>query len=194
MENAGSILRAAGFSYQDVVSSRVFLRNIEEFQDFTTTYRSYFPKDPPARATVAADLMGPQFDVEITLLAVKGASRKAFTTPNPDGSPGRANPNFSSAIQVGNRLYLAGFVGTGSDIKTQTRDTMGRIERTLKAAGFNWQHVVDSVVYITDMKHYTGMNEVYRQSFGTDFPSRMTAGVGLVGSTAQVEIMTVAVK
>jgi len=198
MENAGSILKAAGYSYGDVVSSRVYLRDIAQFQDFTATYRAFFPKDPPARATVAAELMGTQFDVEITLLAVKGASRKAFTTPNPDGSPGRANPNFSSAIKVGNRLYLAGFVGatsgTGTEIKAQTEETMARIERTLKAAGFNWQHIVDSVVYITDMKHYAGMNEIYRQSFQKDFPARMTAGVGLVGSTAQVEIMTIAIK
>jgi 2-iminobutanoate/2-iminopropanoate deaminase len=164
----------------------------------TATYRAFFPQNPPARATVEADLMGPQYDVEITLLAVKGADRKAFTTPNADGSPGRANPNFSSAIRVGNRLYLAGLVGSTAenraDIRGQTGETMARIGRTLKAAGFDWSHVVDSVVYITDMKNYAGMNEIYAKSFGSDFPARMTAEVGLVGGDALVEIMMTAVK
>jgi 2-iminobutanoate/2-iminopropanoate deaminase len=198
MKNAGEVLEAAGMTFADVVSSRVYIRKIAEFRDMTSTYRAFFPKDPPARATVRADLMGPQFDIEITLLAVKDAPRRALITPNADGSPGQANPNFSSAIHIGNRLYLAGLVGstpeTRSDIRGQTKETMARIERTMKAAGFGWDHVVDSVVYVTDMKSYGAMNETYSRFFRKDFPARMTAEVGLVGPDALVEIMMTAVK
>jgi 2-iminobutanoate/2-iminopropanoate deaminase len=161
-------------------------------------YRSYFPKDPPARATVRAGLTGSQYLVEITMTAVKGGARSAFTTPNPDGSPGKPNPNLSSAVLTGNRLYVSGMMGTvsgnESDMAGQTRETLARIGRTLKVAGFDWSHVADSMVYITDVKKFAGMNEAYQEVFRSDFPARTTVETGLVNPTGLVEIMLTAVK
>src|SRR5207249_8773275 len=72
-------------------------------------YRPYFTAGSmPARATARTGLASPDYLVEITMVAVKDSSRKAITTPNADGTAGTANPNLSSAIQVGNRLYVAG--------------------------------------------------------------------------------------
>src|SRR5439155_25497282 len=131
----------------DVVSSRVFLTDETTFQAMNTAYRTYFPTMPPARATVKAGLSTPDYLVEITMVAVKDASRKAITTPNADGAAGTPNPNLSSAIRVGNRLYLAGTLGNTAankgDAKAQTGETLARIARTLKAAGFDWSNVVD---------------------------------------------------
>ena len=198
LDNAGEILKAAGMTYADAVSSRVFITDTASFQDMNAVYRTYFPKDPPARATVRSALVGPQFLVEITLLAVKGAKREAFTTPKADGSPGQASPNFSSAIRAGSRLYLAGMMGitetNKGDIKGQTRETLASLGRTLKVAGFDWNHVVDGIVYITDVKNFAGMNEAYREVFTKDYPARATVETGLVNPDGLVEIMLVAVK
>src|SRR5450759_241468 len=98
-------------SYADVVSARVFLTDDTTFQAMNTTYRTYFPSSPPARATVKAGLTSPDYLVEIAMVAVKDAGRKAITTPNADGSAGTPSANLSSVIQVGNRLYLAGIQG-----------------------------------------------------------------------------------
>ncbi len=198
MDNGGEILKAAGMSFGDVVSSRVFITESSMFQDMNAAYRSWFPKDPPARATVIAGLVSPQYKVEITLLAVRGSVREVFTTPNADGTPGQANPNLSSAVRVGNRLYLSGMLGnTGTnkgDMRAQTRETLARIGRTLKAAGFGWGHVVDGIVYITDLPNFGVMNEAYRETFTGDFPARATVETGLVAPDGLVEIMFTAVK
>jgi reactive intermediate/imine deaminase len=198
MENGSEILKAAGMSFADVVSSRVFITDTAMFQDMNSAYRTWFAKDPPARATVIAGLVSPQYKVEITMLAVKGSPREVFTTPNADGTPGQANPNLSSAVRVGNRLYLSGMLGNSAnnkgDIRAQTRETLARIGRTLKSAGFEWGQVIDGVVYITDLQNYSGMNESYREIFAGDFPSRATIQTGLVAPDGLVEIMFTAVK
>src|SRR2546430_5165213 len=86
LDNGAAILKAAGMSYGDVVSSRVFITDVAKFQDMNAAYRAYFPASPPARATVRAGLMGADYLVEITMVAVKDASRTAVAEPRPAAS------------------------------------------------------------------------------------------------------------
>ena len=158
MDNAGEILKAAGMTYADVASSRVYITDTVFFQDMNAAYRTYFPKDPPARATVRTGLTSPEALVEITLLAVQGGNREAVLPPNADGSPAQPNSNLSPAIRTGNRLFVSGMLGNDAsnqgDAGAQTRATLARIGRTLQAAGFGWKDVVDGAVYITDLRNY----------------------------------------
>jgi reactive intermediate/imine deaminase len=198
LDNGAAILKQAGMSFADVVSARVYITDDTTFQGMNAAYRTYFPSMAPARATVKAALASPDYVVEITMVAVKDAGRKAITTPNADGSAGTPNPNLSSAIQVGNRLYVAGLTGNTpankGDVKAQTAEVLARAGRTLKAAGFDWAHVVDGVVYLPDMTKFQDMNAAYREVFTKDFPARATVGTGLMGADAAVEIMFTAVK
>lgn len=198
LDNAAEVLKAAGMSFADVVSSRVFLADTATFGDMNTVYRTYFPKDPPARATVQTGLTSPQYALEITLTAVKAASHTAIVTPNEDGSPGSANPNFSSAVRADTRVFVAGMMGTNDankgDAKAQTREALARIGRTLDAAGVGWSHVVDAVVYLRDIKDFGAMNEVYREVLKADPPARATVETGLVSPDGLVEIMVTAVR
>lgn len=197
LDNAGQILKAAGLSFDHVVSSRVFITDGAKFQEMNKTYQTYFPKDPPARATVVAPLMGPQYQVEITLTASR-LPKQAFTTPQADGTPGRPSAILSSAIKAGNKLYVSGILGntpaTKGDTQAQTVEILNRVGRTLKAAGYEWNHIVDGVVYITDVKNFDAMNAGYRTIFTKDFPARATVRTGLVNADGLVEIMFVAAK
>ena len=58
LDNGAEILKAAGMGYEHVVSARVYVTDVAKFQEMNDVYRTYFPKDPPARATVVAPLMG----------------------------------------------------------------------------------------------------------------------------------------
>jgi reactive intermediate/imine deaminase len=199
LDNGAAILKQAGMTFNDVVSSRVYLTDDTTFQAMNTTYRSYFSGGaPPARATVKAALTSADYVVEISMVAVKDASRTAVTTPNADGSAGTANANLSSAIRVGNRLYVAGITGNTAankgDVKAQTAEVLARVGRTLKAAGFDWANVVDGVVYLPDMARFQDMNAAYRETFTKEFPARATVGTGLMGADAAVEIMFTAVR
>jgi 2-iminobutanoate/2-iminopropanoate deaminase len=198
LDNGTAVLKAAGFAYSDVVAARVYISDQAAFQDMNTVYRTYFPTDPPARATVKAQLTSADYIVEITMVAVKASNRTAFTTPAADGKPGTKNANLSSAIRAGNRLYVSGILGNTpenkGDVKAQTAEALTRIGRTLKTAGFDWQDVVEGVVYLPDLTKFNDMNASYREAFGKDFPARATVGAGLMGADGAVEIMFTAAK
>jgi 2-iminobutanoate/2-iminopropanoate deaminase len=186
LDNAAELLKAAGMTFDNVVSSRVYLPDGASFQAMNAIYRKYFAAAPPARATVVAGLAGNQYVVEITLVA-SSAPRRVVD----DGRP--ANPNLSAAIRAGDRVYLSGMLGntaeTKGDVGAQTKETLARIKAALGAAGCSPADVYDAVVYLTDAKSFTTMNEVYRPFFERDFPARATVQTGLVAADGLVEIM-----
>jgi enamine deaminase RidA (YjgF/YER057c/UK114 family) len=197
LESAGTILKAAGMTHADVVSARVYLPDTSGFQAMNEAYRAFFPEQPPARATVQAGLAGHDYVVEITLLAVKSASRRAILTPNEEGTPGRANPNLSSAILVDGRLFLSGMLGnseaTKGDAAAQTRVTLDRLGRTLRAAGFDWEHVRDGIVYVTDVANRATVEGLWRERLGSH-AAGVTVVTDLVAPDGLVEIMLTAAR
>ena len=62
-------LEAAGSSLNDVVSATVYLRNPDDFLKMNEVYKAYFPKDPPARATIVTDLLLPGMLIEVQCIA-----------------------------------------------------------------------------------------------------------------------------
>ena len=70
LENIKNVLAAGGASLADVVSCRVYLSNLtpENFREMNEIYARYFGESKPARATIGAQLLG--FDVEIECVAV----------------------------------------------------------------------------------------------------------------------------
>jgi 2-iminobutanoate/2-iminopropanoate deaminase len=70
LENIKSVLSAGGASLDDVVSCRVYLSTLtpESFREMNEVYVRYFGESKPARATIGAQLLG--FDVEIECVAV----------------------------------------------------------------------------------------------------------------------------
>lgn len=207
LQNAREILQAAGMTLADVVSSRVYITDTAQFQDMNAAYRDGFPNVPPARATVRCGLMNKDYLVEITMLAVKDSRRKAVipsapaSTPRPAGAPagGVVRPVLSSAIGVGDRLFLSGMLGSNEsnkgDAAAQTRETLARIGRTLTDAGYSWGDVVDAVVYLPRIADFAAMNGAYREPFGAGpLPARATIEAGLVAPDGLVEIMMTAVK
>ncbi len=52
LQNIKGILEAAGSSLEKVVRGTVFVTDMSQFAAMNDAYRSYFPNDPPARATL----------------------------------------------------------------------------------------------------------------------------------------------
>lgn len=69
IENVREVLESAGASLDDVVTTTVFLPNRDDFLKMNEVYKTYFPKDPPARATIMAGLVSPKMLVEIQCIA-----------------------------------------------------------------------------------------------------------------------------
>jgi 2-iminobutanoate/2-iminopropanoate deaminase len=73
LENLGAVLRAAGANFEAVVRANVYLTSLDDFAAMNEVYATYFPKDPPARATVEVRALPRGAAVEIELTAYLGA-------------------------------------------------------------------------------------------------------------------------
>lgn len=115
--------------------------------------------------------------------------------------PGRPSPNppYSPGIRLGNLLFTAGQVGADtngkvpSDIREQTRNTFENLKAVLVAAGSSLGHVLKATVYLTDIKEFAAMNEVYRSYFSGPLPARTTVAVAaLARPELRIEIEMIA--
>lgn len=71
LENIKGILAADGMTMDNVVSTTVFVRDLNNFSKLNTVYGSYFKDKPPARATVQAARLPRDVAVEISAIAVR---------------------------------------------------------------------------------------------------------------------------
>jgi aminoacrylate peracid reductase len=69
LDNIKAVLAAAGCSMKDVVFNAIFLKDMADYSAMNIVYREYFPDEPPARYCVRADLVRPEFLVEIASTA-----------------------------------------------------------------------------------------------------------------------------
>jgi 2-iminobutanoate/2-iminopropanoate deaminase len=70
-KNIRAILIEAGYSFNDVVKTTVFLADMNDFASMNTVYASQFEGDFPARSAVAVKTLPKNGLVEIEVIAVK---------------------------------------------------------------------------------------------------------------------------
>ncbi len=73
LKNIQAVLDAAGFLIEDVVQSKLFLSDLNNYAAMNKVYGSYFTKTPPARAAVQVARLPLDALVEIMVTAVKTA-------------------------------------------------------------------------------------------------------------------------
>ena len=71
MKNIGAILKAAGYTYADVVKSTCLLDDIDNYAAMNEVYARYYGDNPPARASYAVVGLPLSVMVEIETIAVK---------------------------------------------------------------------------------------------------------------------------
>ena len=123
------------------------------------------------------------------------AQAPQFLNTNP-----QSTAPFSSAVRVGNMLYLAGQIGTDhgklveGGIKPETKQALQNIKTVLEANGSDMEHVVKCTVFLADMKEWPDMNDVYRTMFAAGkFPARSAFGATGLANNARTEIECIAV-
>lgn len=103
---------------------------------------------------------------------------------------------FSRAVRVGGFLMLSGQIPmtiegevVKGSIEEQTEAVMARIGETLKHCETDFSQVVKANVWLSDMKHFAGFNEVYKRYFEAGLPVRSTVTAGLaLGVDVEVEM------
>ena len=69
LESIKSVLVAAGGTTTDITFNQIFLKDFGDYAAMNEVYREYFPTSPPARYCIRADLVKPEFLVEIASTA-----------------------------------------------------------------------------------------------------------------------------
>jgi 2-iminobutanoate/2-iminopropanoate deaminase len=71
LRSISAILQAAGSSLANAVQSRVFLKNMNDFDAMNKTYTKFFSNAPPARTTVEVARLPKDVLIEIDVIAVE---------------------------------------------------------------------------------------------------------------------------
>jgi aminoacrylate peracid reductase len=64
-----SVVTAAGGTMTDVTFNSIFLRDLADYPRMNEVYKEFFPSEYPARYCIRADLVRPEFLVEISSIA-----------------------------------------------------------------------------------------------------------------------------
>lgn len=70
LQNLAAILKAAGSSFDRVVKTTVFLKNMDDFAAMNEVYARHFGNQPPARSTVEVARLPREVLVEIDVIAL----------------------------------------------------------------------------------------------------------------------------
>lgn len=108
---------------------------------------------------------------------------------------------YSQAMRVGNTFYFSGKLGVTEEtlamdagrIEAETRNIMEAFEALFQEVGVDFSHVVQGTVYLSDVVHYGGMNQVYGEYFPDNPPARECIAAGQILSDGLVEISFIAV-
>lgn len=71
MKNLEAILRAADYTFADIVKCSIFIKSMDQFGTINEAYGQYFKSNPPARETVEVSKLPKNVNVEISCIAVK---------------------------------------------------------------------------------------------------------------------------
>lgn len=136
--------------------------------------------------------------VLLSLSDIHLAMKKIITS---DQAPAPIGP-YSHGVLAGNMLFISGQVGkdpvTGKihneSIEAETKRVMENLKGILTEAGMDFQHVVKTTIFLTDLNNFSRVNEIYGSYFTGDYPARETVQISRLPLDVAVEISMIAVK
>ena len=104
-------------------------------------------------------------------------------------------PRMTQAVVHGNTVYLAGQIAANlvPSVGKQTKQILGQIDKLLKAAGTSKAKLLTANIWLTDIRSFAEMNEVWDAWVSKgNTPARATVQSTLARREALVEIMVTA--
>lgn len=120
---------------------------------------------------------------------------------NTEAAPAPIGP-YNQSVLAGNLLFISGQIcldpKTGElnnkSIREETTQVMMNLQAILNEAGMQFNRVIKSTIFITDMNQFAEINEVYGSFFNGDFPARETVQVAALPKFVNIEISMIAMK
>ena len=134
--------------------------------------------------------------VPVTFAATIGGMKKIIST---NEAPGAIGP-YSQAVRSGSFLFCSGQIPLDpksgqivpGDIAAQTKRVLDNIAALLRAEGLNFDDVVKTTVFLTNLDDFQIVNEVYGSYFKQNPPARSTVQVSALPRGANIEIEVIA--
>lgn len=112
-----------------------------------------------------------------------------------DRAPRAIGP-YSQAVRIGETVYLSGQIPldpatmelVAGDIAVQSRRVFDNLRAVCRAAGGDLASIVKLTIYLTDLGHFGGVNEVMTEYFSEPYPARAAIGVAALPKGAAVEM------
>lgn len=109
---------------------------------------------------------------------------------------------YNQAVQADNLVFVSGQVALdpqsgemkNADLITETHQVMKNLQAVLNAAGCDFNHVVKTTIFLSDMQLFTQVNEIYGSYFQGNYPARETVAVKGLPRNANVEISVIAAR
>ena len=118
---------------------------------------------------------------------------------NTNEAPAPIGP-YSQAVQAGSFLFISGQVAINPDtgnvdakgINEETIQVMKNLTAILHEAQMDFNNVIKTTIFLSDMSHFATVNEIYAGYFTGDFPARETVAVKGLPKNVNVEISMIA--
>lgn len=107
---------------------------------------------------------------------------------------------YVQAKVAGNLLFTSGQIPlspetgqlVGDTIEAQTEQVLKNLEAILTEAGTDFDHVVKTTCFLTDMADFAAFNAVYQGVFKTAYPARSAVEVCRLPKDVKIEIEVIA--
>ncbi len=118
-----------------------------------------------------------------------------------DSAPAAIGP-YSQAVTNGELLFVSGQLPIDpkqgmivcGDIAGQARQSLENVKAILEKAGYGMEDVVKTTCYLTEMKDFAVVNEIYGEYFVESFPARSCVSVKELPKQALFELEVIACK
>ena len=124
-------------------------------------------------------------------------TKQAIQTPDAPQAIG----TYSQAIRAGGTVYLSGQIGLDpatmqlvDGIDAQIHRVFRNLQAVATAAGASLDDAVKLTVFLTDLAHFSRLNEIMAQYLKPPYPARSALGVSQLPRGALVEIEAILVK
>lgn len=103
---------------------------------------------------------------------------------------------YSQAIRVGDTVYLSGQIPlnpstmtmVSDEIVEQATQVFKNMQAVCEAASGKLDNIVKLTIYLTDLSHFSLVNEVMAKFFNQPYPARSTVQISALPKAALIEI------
>ena len=116
-----------------------------------------------------------------------------------DKAPQPVGP-YSQAFKAGDWMFCSGQIPldpktseiVGQNIEAQSRQALKNVKAVLQAEGLDFNNIVKTLVFLTDMKEFSRFNQIYESYFKDHKPARSCVEVSALPKGVKVEVEAIA--